>query len=171
MRKLVAFAAVVCLVAFLGSGVWPETTVSQHARPAAAGDKVLTIPACAFDEMEDGYDFVRVNALYLSTGSGSFNTPVNLPHGSIIKKVILICWDDNGSDNIKLLRKKYDSELKWWYQNGNMDYMGRSQGFQSSGQFNGYRVYMTQQLPAIWVEDPTKVLKIVMRNPITGFSL
>ena len=78
---------------------------------------------------------------------------------------------DNGSDNIKLLRKKWDSELKWWYQNGTMDYMGRTQGFQSSGQFNGYRVYMTQALPAIWVEDPTKVLKIVMRNPITGFSL
>ncbi|NIP29618.1 MAG: hypothetical protein GTN59_03375 [Candidatus Dadabacteria bacterium] len=78
---------------------------------------------------------------------------------------------DTGSDNIKLLRKKWDSELKWWYQNGTMDYMGRTQGFQSSGQFNGYRVYMTQALPAIWVEDPTKVLKIVMRNPITGFSL
>ena len=78
---------------------------------------------------------------------------------------------DNGSDNIKLLRKKWDSELKWWYQNGTMDYMGRSQGFQSSGQFNGFRVYMTQAMPAIWVEDPTKVLKIVMRNPITGFSL
>jgi len=78
---------------------------------------------------------------------------------------------ENGSDNIKLLRKKWDSELKWWYQNGTMDYMGRTQGFQSSGQFNGYRVYMTQAMPAIWVEDPTKVLKIVMRNPITGFSL
>jgi hypothetical protein len=43
-------------------------------------------------------------------------------------------------------------------------------GFQSSGQFNGYRVYMTQTMPAVWVKDPTKVLKIVMRNPITGGS-
>jgi hypothetical protein len=25
-------------------------------------------------------------------------------------------------------------------------------------------------MPAIWVKDPTKVLKIVMRNPITGGS-
>jgi len=78
---------------------------------------------------------------------------------------------DNGSDNIKMLRKKWDSELKWWYNNGTMDYMGRTQGFQSSGQHNGYKVFMTQALPAIWVEDPTKVLKIVMRNPITGESL
>ena len=77
---------------------------------------------------------------------------------------------DNTNDNIYLLKLSWDNQLKWWYQNGTMDYMGRSQGFQSSGQFNGYRVYMTQTMPAIWVKDPTKVLKIVMRNPITGGS-
>jgi hypothetical protein len=77
---------------------------------------------------------------------------------------------DNTNDNIFLLKLSWDNQLKWWYQNGSMDYMGRTQGFQSSGQFNGYRVYMTQTMPAIWVKDPTKVLKIVMRNPITGGS-
>lgn len=78
---------------------------------------------------------------------------------------------ENGSDNIKLLKKKWDSELNWRYVNGTMDYMGRKQGFASSSNFNGYKVYMTQAMPAIWVEDPTKVLKIVMRNPLTGTSL
>jgi hypothetical protein len=77
---------------------------------------------------------------------------------------------DNTNDNIFLLKLKWDSELKWFYQNGTMDYMGRSQGFQSSGNFNGYRVMMSQTMPSIWVKDPTKVLKIVMRNPITGGS-
>jgi hypothetical protein len=77
---------------------------------------------------------------------------------------------DNTNDNIYLLKLSWDNQLKWWYQNGTMDYMGRTQGFASSGQFNGYRVYMTQTMPAIWVKDPTKVLKIVMRNPITGGS-
>jgi hypothetical protein len=77
---------------------------------------------------------------------------------------------DNTNDNIFLLKLAWDNQLKWWYQNGTMDYMGRTQGFQSSGQFNGYRVFMTQTMPAIWVKDPTKVLKIVMRNPITGGS-
>ena len=77
---------------------------------------------------------------------------------------------DNTNDNIFLLKLKWDNQLKWWYQNGTMDYMGRTQGFQSSGQFNGYRVMMTQTMPAIWVKDPTKVLKIVMRNPVTGGS-
>ena len=77
---------------------------------------------------------------------------------------------DTGNDNIYMLKLSWDNQLKWWYQNGTMDYMGRTQGFQSSGQFNGYRVYMSQTMPAIWVKDPTKVLKIVMRNPITGGS-
>ena len=77
---------------------------------------------------------------------------------------------DNTNDNIFLLKLSWDNQLKWFYQNGTMDYMGRTQGFQSSGNFNGYRVFMTQTMPAIWVKDPTKVLKIVMRNPITGAS-
>ena len=77
---------------------------------------------------------------------------------------------DNTNDNIFLLKLDWDNQLKWWYQNGTMDYMGRTQGFSSSGQFNGYKVYMSQTMPAIWVKDPTKVLKIVMRNPITGGS-
>jgi len=77
---------------------------------------------------------------------------------------------DNTNDNIFLLKLSWDNQLKWFYQNGTMDYMGRTQGFQSSGNFNGYRVMMSQTMPAIWVKDPTKVLKIVMRNPITGGS-
>ena len=78
---------------------------------------------------------------------------------------------ENGNDNIKLLKSSWNKDLVWRYVNGTMDYMGRTQGFQSSGNFNGYQIYMTQAMPAIKVEDPTKVLKIVMRNPITGFSL
>ena len=77
---------------------------------------------------------------------------------------------DEGSDNIFLLKLSWDNQLKWFYQNGTMDYMGRSQGFASAGHFNGYRVMMTQTMPAIWVKDPTKVLKIVMANPVTGGS-
>ena len=77
---------------------------------------------------------------------------------------------ESGNDNIHLLKLSWDNALKWFYQNGTMDYMGRTQGFASSGNFNGYRVMMTQTMPAIWVKDPTKVLKIVMKNPVTGGS-
>jgi hypothetical protein len=77
---------------------------------------------------------------------------------------------DEGNDNIHLLKLSWDNQLKWFYQNGTMDYMGRTQGFASAGHFNGYRVMMTQTMPAVWVKDPTKVLKIVMKNPVTGGS-
>lgn len=77
---------------------------------------------------------------------------------------------DNTNDNLYLLQLKWDKDLRWFYQNGTMDYMGRSSGFQSSGNFSGYKVMMSKTMPAIWVKDPTKVLKIVMRNPITGGS-
>lgn len=92
--------------------------------------------------------------------------------GNPLSSYSFIIFDitDTGNDNIYMLKLAWDNQLKWWYQNGTMDYMGRTQGFQSSGNFNGYRVYMTQTMPAIWVKDPTKVLKIVMRNPITGGS-
>jgi len=92
--------------------------------------------------------------------------------GNPLSSYSFIIFDitDTGNDNIFLLKWKWDNQLKWWYQNGTMDYMGKTQGFVSSGNFNGYRVMMTQTMPAIWVKDPTKVLKIVMRNPITGGS-
>lgn len=78
---------------------------------------------------------------------------------------------ESGSDNIKLLKCSWNKDLKWFYTNGDMDYMGRTKGFQGNGDFSGYRVKMSQAFPAVKVEDPTKVLKIVMRNPITGKSL
>lgn len=93
--------------------------------------------------------------------------------GNPLSSYSFIIFDitDTGNDNIFMLKLAGDNQLKWWYQNGTCDYMGRTQGFQSSGNFNGYRVMMTQTMPAIWVKDPTKVLKIVMRNPVTGGSL
>lgn len=78
---------------------------------------------------------------------------------------------DGPDDNICLLKYGPDHAMKWFYQNGTMDYLGRTQGFQSSGMFTGYRVMMSQTMPAIMVKDPTRILKIVMRNPLTGYSL
>ena len=78
---------------------------------------------------------------------------------------------DRGTDNIKMLRDQYDHEFHWMYQNGTADYMGRTKGFQSSGDFNGYKVKMFQKQGALVVLDPTRLLKIVAKNPITGFSM
>lgn len=78
---------------------------------------------------------------------------------------------DNTDNNIVLLKKEYENELSWRYINGTSDYLGRTAGFASSGDFSGYKVRMEQAYPAIWVKDSSKLLKIVMRNPVTGFSL
>lgn len=76
-----------------------------------------------------------------------------------------------GNDNIYLLKKSWDNQLRWHYINGSMDYMGRTAGFASAGSHNGYIVRFSQSHPAVWVKDPTKILKIVMKNPRTGFAL
>jgi len=111
-----------------------------------------------------------INPAFDNVHTNDIENPIIDGHPLSSYSFIIFDITDNTNDNIYMLKLKWDSQLKWWYQNGTMDYMGKSQGFNSSGQFNGYRVYMTQCMPAIWVKDPTKVLKIVMRNPITGGS-
>jgi len=111
-----------------------------------------------------------LNPAFDNLHTNDIENPIIDGHPLSSYSFIIFDITDTGNDNIFLLKLNWDNQLKWWYQNGTMDYMGRSQGFQSSGQFNGYRVYMTQCMPAIWVKDPTKVLKIVMRNPVTGGS-
>lgn len=92
-----------------------------------------------------------------------------------------IIYDYNaqmGSDNINLIRwapgnDKRWSDIQWHYQQGDFPYLGigDAKGFQSMGDFSGYRVKMSQIMPMIWVKDPTKVLKFVMKNPFTGGTL
>ena len=133
-------------------------------------------------DLDFGFAFTSYTIPFLANVKFVINSAFDNVHTNDIENPIIdgfplssynfIVFDvtDNTNDNIFLLKQKWDSELKWFYQNGTMDYMGRSQGFASSGNFNGYRVMMTQAMPAIWVKDPTKVLKIVMRNPVTGGS-
>ena len=111
-----------------------------------------------------------LNPAFDNLHTNDIENPIIDGHPLSSYSFIIFDITDTGNDNIYLLKLNWDNQLKWWYQNGTMDYMGRSQGFQSSGQFNGYRVMMSQTMPAIWVKDPTKVLKIVMRNPVTGGS-
>lgn len=77
---------------------------------------------------------------------------------------------EGDADNIQLLKSYNDRGLQWNYQNGTMDYLGRN-GYQSNGNFAGCRVNMWQKYPAIFVKDPTKIFKMVMRNPVTGGHL
>ena len=132
-------------------------------------------------DLDFGYAYTSYNIPFLANVKFVLNPAFDNVHTNDIENPIIdgfplssynfIIFDvtDNTQDNIFLLKLKWDNQLKWFYQNGTMDYMGRN-GFNSGGMFNGYKVYMSQNMPAIWVKDPTKVLKLVMRNPVTGGS-
>ena len=130
-----------------------------------------------------GFSFTSFTIPFIANVEFVYNPALDPVNGNEIENPIIdgyrlssysfIIFDitENGNENIKLLRKTWDNELRWWYVNGKFDYQGRSSGFQSSGGNFGYKVQMEKPKDAIWVKDPTKVLKIVMRNPITGGSL
>jgi len=80
-----------------------------------------------------------------------------------------------GADNIKLLKWSRDNELHWKVENGTWYHpstplLNRG-GFASNGDFSGYKAKFWQRYPALWVKDPTRILKLVMKNPITGNTL
>jgi hypothetical protein len=81
---------------------------------------------------------------------------------------IIMDVTNNLSDNIfQLENTNLNPAFKWRYVNGTADYMMRTSGFQSSGNFSGFKLYMTQLMKTFWIKDPTKVLKVVPINPIT----
>jgi hypothetical protein len=101
--------------------------------------------------------------------------------GRPLSSYSFVIYDFNegqGNDNVVLLKyapggDMRASDLQWNYQQGTFPYLGlgAAKGFASVGNFSGYVVNMFQIYPAIFVKDPTKILKIVMKNPITGGSL
>ncbi|GIU70365.1 MAG: hypothetical protein KatS3mg002_1601 [Candidatus Woesearchaeota archaeon] len=74
------------------------------------------------------------------------------------------------NDNVMFLKWRGAPPTKWIYRNGTCDYKG-SNIVQSSGNFSGYKVTIKQYVPTVHVKDPTRIAKIVMRNPITGETL
>lgn len=73
------------------------------------------------------------------------------------------------TDNILIFKHAQRSKLMTFYINGTMDYK-MSTNFQATGQFNGFKIQMHTYAPTCFVKDPTRVAKLVMRNPITGGS-
>lgn len=74
------------------------------------------------------------------------------------------------SQQILLLKNSKLDGISTYYINGNMDYLGRTGTFQSSGEFSGFKLKMETYAPSIFIKDPTRLVKLVMRNPITGGS-
>lgn len=71
-------------------------------------------------------------------------------------------------DNIKELVRKDQWDYKWFYDNGKMDYMGRTQGFMGKNVPYGFKVFMEMRNKAYWVQDPTRAFLMKPYNPRTG---
>lgn len=113
----------------------------------------------------------KLNPSFDNVNNNAIENPT-LADGFPLSSHSFIIWDVTDTDNNIFLKKDaYDPDLNWMYENGTTDYFGKRQGFQSSGRFNGYEVRMHQKNPALWIRDSTKLLKIVAKNPITGYSL
>lgn len=103
-----------------------------------------------------------------------------LPSGFPLSSYSFIIHDiteNGGADNIKLLRKK-DSKLRMIIENGldahpmtQMVGSGGAIAHQASSRKSGFGAAFFQPYDAIWVKDPTRILKLVMRNPFTGNTL
>ncbi len=98
MRKYVILAVSISVLSGLAVLAW--TALSQEAHPAAA-NSCLSIPACSF-QLSEPSDFWLYHHLHNEQGSNTWWAPVNLPGGSKIKKIILICKDENASKDITL---------------------------------------------------------------------
>lgn len=103
-----------------------------------------------------------------------------LPSGFPLSSYSFIIHDiteNGGSDNIKLLRKK-NSKMRMVIENGldahpmtTMIGSGGAQVHQAASRKSGFGALFFRPYDAIWVKDPTRILKIVMRNPFTGNTL
>lgn len=104
----------------------------------------------------------------------------SLPSGFPLSSYSFIIHDiteNGGADNIKLLRKK-NSKLRMVIENGldshpmtTMVGAGGAQAHVGASRKSGFGALFFQPYDAIWVKDPTRILKIVMRNPFTGNTL
>ena len=159
--KVVASGLQVQAAANAGIGAISGTPMSLHFGYAYSG---ITFPFLA------NVTFV-INPSLDNYNTNDIENPII--DGFPLSSYSFIIYDvtNNTNDNIYMLKWANDHELKWFYQNGTMDYLGRKTGFQSSGNFSGFRVFMSQRYPGIWVKDPTRIMKIVMKNPITNGSL
>ena len=96
-------------------------------------------------------------------------------NGYRLSSYSFIMYDvDDNKNNIFLL-KNQASQVKMRIENGRsahpmteLNGMAGVTAFQSSSRKSGFGVTFEKPCDAIWVKDPTRVLKLVMVNPVTG---
>lgn len=114
--------------------------------------------------------YFRLNPALDAYNANDITNPLINGHRLSSYSFLIFDIGDNLANNIRFLKYYASEGPKWIYKNGTCDYKG-SNVVISGGDFNGYKLTIRQYVPGIHVMDPTRVAKIVMRNPITGQTL
>lgn len=115
--------------------------------------------------------YFRLNPALEAYNANDITNPI-IENGRRLSSYSFLIFDiaDNIENNIRFLKYYASEGPKWIYKNGTCDYKG-SNVVISGGDFSGYKLTIRQYVPGIHVMDPTRIAKIVMRNPITGQTL
>jgi len=135
MKKVFSvFCAVFCVFSLMIS--IQSMGFSGNAGETAAV-KVLSIPAPAFEMPEEMVAYTNNGRLWLNSGPAYVRAPLILPHKTRIKKVQLVCKDNNSSGDIRLWLHVFSNDL--------------SESFtmclvESKNAVDGYRVFTTTDI-------------------------
>mgnify|MGYP001068755952 CR=1 FL=1 len=113
-----------------------------------------------------------INPAFDNIQINTIENPIIPETGYPLSSHLFIAFDivEELKNNLLLLKYRHDVGTMMGYINGTADYLGRKV-VQSAGKFSGFVLWMKQYVPSIVVKDPTKVLKISMKNPVTGGNL
>lgn len=109
MKRVVIIASIVAL-SLAAAGFVVVALSSNNGEELITKVKILSIPACAFNEWYNDIDFRRQGAnLNLRSGTTSYTyyAPVILPHNTVIKKIKVVCvvTQTNGNVSVYLERR------------------------------------------------------------------
>lgn len=100
MKKISSFSVVVLFMFFLLSSFQRPGFAGKAGETAAV--KVLSIPAPAFEMPGEMVAYTNNGRLWLNSGAEYVRAPLILPHKTRIKKVQLVCKDNNPIGDLRL---------------------------------------------------------------------
>ncbi len=156
MKKPIVLTAIVCCSVLLGLAVLVWTALSQEALPPAA-NSCLSIPPTAFRPAESGYTYTSSLSLYTSTPQATFQMPLLLPNGSILRKIRMECKDNSSVSDLRLRLYRY-------YDGG----WSQSAIVKTSGNDEARRVFSTKAISPKVIRNFENAYLLSIYFPMTG---
>jgi hypothetical protein len=135
MKKICSSFVIVLCMFFLLALIQRPGLAGKTGETAAV--KVLSIPSPAFEMPGEMLAYTNNGRLWLNSGPAYVRAPLILPHKTRIKKVQLVCKDNNSSGDIRLWLHVLSNDL--------------SESFtmclvESNDAVNGYRIFTTTDI-------------------------